>query len=88
MKIPTMGQIVLFHFNLGYQGPLITRPACVITAKDTGHCGLTVFYGGLEYLSNHVVEDVIGHREGSGELGKIEREEPQARTWSWPPRVT
>lgn len=50
MKIPTMGQIVLFHFH--ECGALTTRPACVIEAEETGHCDLNVFYGRLEYRFN------------------------------------
>lgn len=50
MKIPTIGQIVLFHFRLGRSQRLFTRPACVIAAEKTGHCDLNVFWGAEEYI--------------------------------------
>jgi hypothetical protein len=82
MKIPTMGQIVLFHFRLGRSQRLFTRPACVIAAEETGHCDLNVFWGMAEYLDARtdralrpLVVDVIIAPDGI----------PFNRTWTFRP---
>lgn len=98
---PSKGKIVIFHF-MQYEDRgtapaaavgMRSRPAIVIEVSGHHDGGADLFVMWHPSDQPHtmrpagpIVAGVFGHRESAGELGRIEREEPEARTWSWPPR--